>query len=56
MVFFKTWITDFKIIIANTNDWLNLLNLLNLKYKVKLLENAEMAPIRKWLMELLQIQ
>ena len=52
MLFFKTWITDFKIIIANTNDWLNLLNL---KYKAKLLENAEMAPIRKWLMELLQI-
>ena len=21
MVFFKTWITDFKIIIANTNDF-----------------------------------
>ena len=35
---------------------LNLLNLLNLKYKAKLLENAEMASIRKWLMELLKIQ
>ena len=35
---------------------LNLLNLLNLNYKAKLLENAEMASIRKWLMELMKIQ
>ena len=55
MVFFKTWITDLKLSLQ-TLMTLNLLNLLNLKYKAKLLENAEMASIRKWLMELMKIQ